>query len=147
MGIFTRVGSKGNLEYKIKSTNPIAVGDKVTFELERTGDETTGVINSILDRKNYIIRKSVNLSKQTHIIAANLDVCYLLVTLENPITHPLFIDRFLVTAEAYGVPVSLLFNKWDAYDTETLERAKTWWNVIGASAITVWRFPPPTERT
>ena len=81
----------------IKSTNPVAVGDRVIFELEKTSDAVTGVIIDIDTRDNYIIRKSVNLSKQTHIIAANIDQCFLIVTLNNPPTFTAFIDRFLVT--------------------------------------------------
>jgi len=102
----------------IKSTNPIAVGDEVTFELETLGDQTVGVIKAISERKNYIIRKSVNLSKQVHIIASNLDQVFLLVTLNNPTTYTSFIDRFLVTAEAYDIPAVLLFNKMDSYDAD-----------------------------
>jgi ribosome biogenesis GTPase len=90
----------------------------VSFELEKKGDETVGVINAIEERKNYIIRKSVNLSKQTHIIAVNLDQVFLMVTLNNPTTFTSFIDRFLVTAEAYDIPAILLFNKIDSYDAE-----------------------------
>ena len=102
----------------IKSTNPIAVGDLVDFDLETKGDDTIGIIHYIHDRKNYIVRKSVNLSKQTHIIATNLDQVFLMVTLKNPITFTSFIDRFLVTAEAYGIPAILLFNKVDTYGDE-----------------------------
>ncbi len=110
---------KGKFRIKgIKSTNPVAVGDKVTFELETVGDETLSVITDISERKNYIIRRSVNLSKQVHVIAANLDLAFLMVTLNNPTTYTSFIDRFLVTAEAYDIPVVLLFNKMDTYDTE-----------------------------
>jgi len=110
---------KGKFRIKgIKSTNPIAVGDSVSFELEKKGDETLGVIYSIEERKNYIIRKSVNLSKQTHIIAANLDQVFLMVTLNSPTTYTNFIDRFLVTAEAYEIPAILLFNKIDSYNKE-----------------------------
>ena len=102
---------KGKFRIKgIKSTNPIAVGDSVSFELEKKGDETLGVIYSIEERKNYIIRKSVNLSKQTHIIAANLDQVFLMVTLNSPTTYTNFIDRFLVTAEAYEIPAILLLS-------------------------------------
>ncbi len=108
----------------IKSTNPVAVGDHVAFELESTGDETYGVINEIKERKNYIIRKSVNLSKQTHIIAANIDQVFLLVTLNNPKTYTSFIDRFLATAEAYDIPAILLFNKVDTYDADELAEIK-----------------------
>ncbi len=98
----------------IKSTNPITVGDIVDFELEKDSDK--GIITNIHDRKNYIIRKSVNLSKQTHIIAANIDQAFLLVTLENPLTFTSFIDRFLATAEAYSIPAIIIFNKIDLYD-------------------------------
>lgn len=110
---------KGKFRLKgIKSTNPIAVGDKVSFEIETKNDVETGVINEIHDRKNYIIRKSVNLSKQTHIIAANVDLVFLLITIDNPPTFTSFIDRFLVTAEAYSVPTVLVFNKIDSYKIE-----------------------------
>jgi len=102
----------------IKSTNPVAVGDEVIFELEDQGDGPVGTISEILERRNYIIRKSVNLSKQTHIIASNLDRAFLLVTLDNPTTTTSFIDRFLVTAEAYEIPAVLLFNKMDSYGLE-----------------------------
>ena len=99
-------------------------GDYVRFETETTGDDTFGIINEIEKRKNYIIRKSVNLSKQTHIIAANLDQVFLLVTLNNPPTYPVFIDRFLITAEAYEIPAVLLFNKIDTYTPEELDEIK-----------------------
>ena len=102
----------------IKSTNPIAVGDVVDFEIETKNDTETGVIKTIHDRTNYIIRKSVNLSKQTHIIAANIDQVFLLITINNPPTFTTFIDRFLVTAEAYSVPTVLVFNKIDSYEIE-----------------------------
>ena len=102
----------------IKSTNPIAVGDVVDFKIETTNDVETGVITEIHDRKNYIIRKSVNLSKQTHIIASNVDLVFLLITINNPPTFTSFIDRFLVTAEAYSVETVLVFNKIDAYELE-----------------------------
>lgn len=108
---------KGKFRIKgIKSTNPIAVGDIVDFELDNTTDEEIGQIHHIHDRKNYIVRKSVNLSKQTHIIAANIDVVFLLITINNPPTTTSFIDRFLVTAEAYGIEAVLIFNKIDTYD-------------------------------
>lgn len=116
-GEFYECRIKGKFRIKgIKSTNPIAVGDSVDFELETIGDETVGIISSIAERKNYIIRKSVNLSKQVHIIAANLDQAFLLITLNNPTTYTAFIDRFLVTSEAYEIPMVLLFNKLDTYD-------------------------------
>ncbi len=124
-GNFYNCRIKGKFRIKgIKSTNPIAVGDTVEFEVETIGDETIGIITKIEDRKNYIIRKSVNLSKQTHIIAANLDQVFLMITLNNPPTHTAFIDRFLVTAEAYDVPTVLLFNKIDTYNDEELVEIK-----------------------
>lgn len=106
---------KGKFRIKgIQTTNPVAVGDRVTFELEPNAE--TGVIDFLHDRKNYIIRKSINLSKQAQIIAANLDQAFLIVTLASPRTSLGFIDRFLVTSEAYGIPTSLIFNKLDLYN-------------------------------
>jgi ribosome biogenesis GTPase len=105
----------------IKSTNPIAVGDIVDFELDENSDSVTGSIYKIHDRKNYIIRKSVNLSKQTHIIASNIDIVFLLITINNPPTTTSFIDRFLVTAEAYGIEAVLIFNKIDTYDEAMID--------------------------
>nr|WP_299346153.1 ribosome small subunit-dependent GTPase A [Allomuricauda sp.] len=120
-GDFYECRIKGKFRIEgIKSTNPVAVGDQVVFNLESIGDETVGIISAIEDRKNYIIRKSVKLSKQTHIIAANLDQVFLLITLNNPTTFTSFIDRFLVTAEAYDIPVVLLFNKMDVYDQDEM---------------------------
>jgi len=116
---------KGKFRLKgIKSTNPIAVGDYVEFELETKNNTNTGVIHNIRERKNYIVRKSVNLSKQTHIIAANIDQVFLLITINNPQTFTTFIDRFLATAEAYSIKTVLLFNKVDTYDAETLLEVK-----------------------
>lgn len=116
---------KGKFRMKgIKSTNPISVGDVVDFELETDNNQVSGIINNIHDRKNYIIRKSVNLSKQTHIIAANIDQVFLLITINNPPTLTSFIDRFLVTANAYQIKTILLFNKIDTYDEETLNEVK-----------------------
>jgi len=113
---------KGKFRMKgIKSTNPIAVGDVVDFEIDETSDAITGSIHNIHDRKNYIVRKSVNLSKQTHIIASNIDIVFLLVTINNPVTTTSFIDRFLVTAEAYHIKAVLIFNKVDTYDDATLD--------------------------
>jgi ribosome biogenesis GTPase len=105
----------------IKSTNPIAVGDLVDFELDSSTDEVIGQIHHIHDRMNYIVRKSVNLSKQTHIIASNIDVVFLLITINNPPTTTSFIDRFLVTAEAYGIEAVLVFNKIDTYDEAMID--------------------------
>lgn len=116
---------KGKFRIKgIKSTNPIAVGDYVDFDLETDNNKVTGIIHNIYDRTNYIVRKSVNLSKQTHIIASNIDQVFLLVTINNPPTFTTFIDRFLITAEAYSVKAILLFNKIDTYDEETLLEVK-----------------------
>ncbi|WP_297703261.1 ribosome small subunit-dependent GTPase A [uncultured Eudoraea sp.] len=124
-GDFYECRIKGKFRIKgIKSTNPIAVGDLVVFKVERIGDETTGVIYKIEDRKNYIIRKSVKLSKQTHIIAANIDQVFLLVTLKNPRTYTIFIDRFLATSEAYDIKTVLLFNKIDMYNENELAEVK-----------------------
>lgn len=122
-GQFHQCRIKGKFRIKgIKSTNPIAVGDKVVFDLEKKGDEEIGVIKKILDRENYIVRKSVNLSKQTHIIAANVDLVFLLITINNPPTLTAFIDRFLVTTRAYRIETVLVFNKIDVYEVE--ERAE-----------------------
>ena len=98
----------------LRSTNPVAIGDRI--ECERLPDEDTGLITQIFERDNYIIRKATKLSKVTHIIAANLDHAYLIVTLVKPRTSNGFIDRFLVTATGYYIPASLIFNKLDLYD-------------------------------
>jgi ribosome biogenesis GTPase len=100
----------------IKSTNPIAVGDYVDFELEKNSDVITGVINNICERKNYVLRKSVNLSKQTHILASNIDIVFLIITISSPVTSTNFIDRFLLTSNAYSINTVLLFNKIDLLD-------------------------------
>lgn len=105
----------------IKSTNPVAVGDVVDFDLDEASDAVTGVITKIHERKNYIIRKSVNLSHQVHIIASNIDKLFLLVTINNPPTTTSFIDRFLVTAEAYDIEAILVFNKVDTFDEAMLD--------------------------
>lgn len=97
----------------IRSTNPVAVGDRVSFSM--TG-EGTAYIEDIFERRNFIVRKASNLSKQSHILAANVDRALLVVTLRNPETSTTFIDRFLASAEAYRVPVALLFNKCDLFD-------------------------------
>lgn len=113
---------KGKFRIKgIKSTNPVAVGDVVDFDLDEKSDAVTGVITNIHERKNYIIRKSVNLSKQVHIIASNIDKLFLLVTINNPVTTTSFIDRFLVTAEAYGIEAVIVFNKIDTFDDAMLD--------------------------
>tara|TARA_B100001769_G_scaffold80131_1_gene60731 strand:- start:1444 stop:2391 length:948 start_codon:yes stop_codon:yes gene_type:complete len=120
---FIECRMKGKIRLKdISTTNPIAVGDNVIFELQSDGK---GVISEILPRINYIIRKSVNLSKQHHIIASNIDLSVLVVTLNNPITSRNFIDRFLVSCEAYSIPVIIAFNKKDTYgDKDSIELEK-----------------------
>lgn len=108
---------KGKFRVKgIKTTNPLAVGDKVTIKI--LPEEETGLITGISPRHNYIIRKATKLSKVSHIIAANIDQAFLIVTLAEPRTSTGFIDRFLVTAEAYHIPACIVFNKIDIYDSE-----------------------------
>lgn len=119
----------------LRSTNPIAVGDWVIFE---TDNAETGMITEIADRKNYIIRRSSNLSKVSQIIAANLDLLLPVVTVRHPETSLIFIDRLLVTAEAYGIPVVLVFNKtdlYDRYDMEYLDGLETLYHSIGYKSI------------
>ena len=109
---------KGNFRLKgIRSTNPVAVGDHVTLV---PNNEGTAFITEIADRRNYIIRKASNLSKQSHIIAANVDQAMLVVTVNYPQTSTTFIDRFLASAEAYRIPVVLIFNKVDILDDDEL---------------------------
>ncbi|MBP5455458.1 MAG: ribosome small subunit-dependent GTPase A [Paludibacteraceae bacterium] len=110
---------KGAFRIKgIKSTNPVAVGDNVSFALTKEG---IGLINNIEERRNYIVRKPSNLSKQLHIIAANLDQALLIVTINHPVTSTTFIDRFLATCEAYRVPAIIAINKIDCYDDDEKE--------------------------
>ena len=110
---------KGNFRIKgLRSTNPVAVGDRVILG-EQTGE--TVYITEIEDRKNYIVRKPTNLSKQLHILAANIDLALLIITIKSPTTNTTFIDRFLATAEAYRIPAHILINKVDLYDAEDLE--------------------------
>ncbi len=112
-GLIYNCKIKGKLRtFDIRSTNPLAVGDRVEFEVQQAD---TGVIIDILERKNYIIRKASNLSKQSHILAANIDEAFLLVTLAFPETSLEFIDRFLAAAEAYRIPVTIVVNKIDLY--------------------------------
>lgn len=121
----------------IKSTNPIAVGDRVDFEMEEDG---TGVIRNIHDRRNYIIRKSVNLSKRSHIIASNVDQALLVVTVSVPRTSTGFIDRFLVSAEAYRIPVKIIFNKVDTLSEDDEKQVKylNWlYTAVGYSCLKV----------
>lgn len=115
-GQLTECKIKGNFRLKgIRSTNPVAVGDRVEIVPNQEG---TAFISAIEDRRNYIIRKSPNLSKQSHIIAANIDQAFLVVTVNHPQTSTTFIDRFLASAEAYSVPVTLVFNKTDLLDAD-----------------------------
>jgi len=118
-GKFYQCRIKGKLRLSgIRSTSPVAVGDRVVFDLD---DEAVGVIHTIDQRENYLVRKSVNLSKQLHIIGANIDLVFLVITLRNPETFTTFIDRFLVSAAAFGIETVLLFNKMDQYTEEELE--------------------------
>jgi len=122
-GVFYKCKIKGKLRIKqIETTNPIAVGDKVSFSVEENKKSTVGLIFEVKERNNYIIRKSVNLSKQFHIIASNIDQVFLMVTIKEPKTFTSFIDRFLVTAEAYKIKVIILFNKIDIYSNDELKR-------------------------
>ena len=127
---------KGNFRLKgIRSTNPVAVGDHVKFDMREDG---TAYIIDILERKNYIVRKASNLSKQSHILAANLDLCFLVVTISHPTTATTFIDRFLASAEAYRVPVAIVFNKTDIYDDaerEELEYLTLLYRSIGYTCL------------
>lgn len=121
-GEFFECKIKGNLRLQgIRSTNPIAVGDFVKFSLIE-GD--IGLIEEICDRKNYIIRRSSNLSKRSHILAANLDLCILIATVNYPETSTVFIDRFIASAEAYNIPACLIINKIDLYNEEELAYAE-----------------------
>jgi len=122
----------------IKSTNPIAVGDLVYYDYDY--DNLIGLIKKIEARKNYIIRKSINLSHQSHIIACNIDIAFLVVTLSIPETTTMFIDRFLVSAEAYHIPVIILFNKMDVYqnaDVERVEAYKKMYSSVGYPCMEV----------
>ena len=133
---------KGNFRLKgIRSTNPVAVGDRVSLSLtESSGNETTAFITDIEDRKNYVIRKASNLSKQSHILAANVDQVFLIVTVNYPETSTTFIDRFLASAEAYRIPVVLIFNKTDLLSPEELhyqEMMVTLYENIGYKCVAI----------
>ena len=129
---------KGNFRLKgIRSTNPVAVGDYVEII---TNQEGTAFISAIEDRRNYIIRKSPNLSKQSHILAANVDQALLVVTVNYPQTSTTFIDRFLASAEAYSVPVVLVFNKHDLLSEEELHYEKmmcTLYETVGYKCVEI----------
>lgn len=127
-------GIKGLFRTKgIRSTNPVAVGDHVEVESDEPGK---GIIRKIHPRKNYIIRKAINLARESHILAANIDQALLLITLKSPVTLSMFIDRFLVTAEAYSVPTILVFNKTDLYGPEEMGAQFDW-----ISAYTLAGYP------
>jgi ribosome biogenesis GTPase len=112
---------KGKFRVKgLRTTNPVAVGDLVLFQLEK--NKASGIITEVLDRRNYILRKASNLSREVQIIAANIDQVFLMFTIILPETPAEFIDRFLITAEAYNIPASLIINKTDLYKDPEIER-------------------------
>ena len=114
---------KGKLRTRgIRTTNPVAVGDEVDVERKPDG----AVIGGIHERRNYIIRRATNLSREAHVIAANVDVAMLVVTVNHPVTSPVFVDRFLASAEAYRIPAVLVFNKMDLYGEEDREMVEAW---------------------
>lgn len=135
---------KGKFRIKgIKNTNPVTVGDRVEFTLQSVSanenEAQVGLITTISERKNYIIRRSINLSKQAHIIAANIDQAVLVATLEYPVTTTTFIDRFLASAEAYRIPVLIVFNKIDRYSEKhntSLKRYIETYENIGYKCLT-----------
>jgi ribosome biogenesis GTPase len=138
-GIVSQCRLRGKIRLDgLRTTNPVAVGDLVNFEKER--DKDTCVINKILPRSNVIVRKSVNLSKESHIIAANVDQAILVATIAQPRTSTGFIDRFTVTAEAYHIPVIIVFNKCDIYDEEqkiAAEQLMEVYNSIGYQSFMI----------
>ncbi len=127
-GVIVECKIKGNFRIKdLKSTNPVAVGDYVEFSMQNQEEDDSsqvGVITDIVERKNYIIRRSSNLSKQYQIIASNIDQAFLVVTVNYPVTTTTFIDRFLASAEAYRIPCILIFNKTDRYNPAQREQMK-----------------------
>jgi ribosome biogenesis GTPase len=147
-GIIYECRVKGKLRIKgIRTTNPVSVGDVVYFSLQDEKSERglpMGVISKLHPRRNYIIRKSVNLSKESHILAANIDLAFIVATVNHPATTLTFIDRFLVTAEAYSIPAVILFNKIDLYSPSEMEKVNEWFGIyheigyhcIGTSVVT-----------
>ena len=131
-GQFVACKVKGNFRLKgIRSTNPVAVGDRVTYEPNREG---TAFITDIDERRNYVIRRAANLSRQSHILAANVDACLLMATVAQPETSTTFIDRFLASARAYRIPVDIVFNKVDLYtppETDRMEELIALYTGIG----------------
>lgn len=136
-GIIIECSIKGKLRIKeLRTTNPIAVGDNVLFEIDLKNN--SGIITEVLDRKNYILRKATNLSKHSQIIAANIDQVFLMITIILPETSVEFVDRFLITAEAYRVPARLIINKTDLYGDEELKKMECLeavYNKIGYECI------------
>jgi ribosome biogenesis GTPase len=133
---------KGRLRIKgLRTTNPVAVGDNVLFELD--AKTNTGIITDVLDRRNYILRKSSNLSRQYQIIAANVDQVFLMITIILPETPVEFIDRFLITAEAYRIPARIIINKTDLYGADEygkMEYLESIYNKIGYECIRLSLF-------
>jgi ribosome biogenesis GTPase len=136
-GIVLECSIKGKLRIKeLRTTNPIAVGDNVRFEIDKKNN--TGIITEVLDRRNYILRKASNLSKHSQIIAANIDQVFLMITIILPETPVEFIDRFLITAEAYRIPAKIIINKTDLYGIDEIEKMdylETMYNKIGYDCI------------
>lgn len=136
-GVIHSCSIKGKLRIKtLRTTNPVAVGDNVLFELDKKSN--TGVITEVLDRRNYILRKASNLSKQSQIIAANIDQVFLMITIILPETPFEFIDRFLITAEAYRIPARIIINKTDLYGKDELDKLQyleSVYNTIGYECI------------
>lgn len=128
---------KGKLRIKeVRTTNPVAVGDNILFEIENKTN--TGIITEVLDRKNYILRKASNLSKHSQILAANIDQAFLMITIILPETPVEFIDRFLISAEAYRVPAKIIINKTDLYGEDEIakmEYIESIYNKIGYDTI------------
>ena len=137
-GIFIKARIQGKFRNQsIKTTNPISVGDEVDLLVN---EKNEAVIKNIHPRKNYIIRKSVNLSKEAHIIASNLDLAVLLVTVVNPLTSPGFIDRFTVTAQAYNIPLLIVFNKVEIYDKKAIEKLEIFENSYNKAGYETMRM-------
>ena len=134
-GTIIKCRIRGKLRTKgVRTTNPIAVGDYVDYQAESNTEQ--GLIQNIHERRNYIIRKSINLSKEAHILAANIDQAILVVTLTSPRTYTQFIDRFLATAEAYQIPSILIFNKIDLYDNALKNEMKNLINIYQSIGYT-----------
>ena len=137
-GSFIKARIQGKFRnLSIKTTNPVSVGDEVDLLINENNE---AVIKNIHPRKNYIIRKSVNLSKEAHIIASNLDLAVLLVTVVNPLTSPGFIDRFTVTAQAYNIPLLIVFNKVEIYDTKAIEKLELFENSYNKAGYETMRM-------